>query len=190
MPDVTLVPGVEAAELDPVMWPAHLNGQRPAGVKLVSLRCKNVEDYQEIANEIVYAPAPDSPGFKRHDPNANIPISLQNGSGGMQGVVLYRQQVANQLFPTVSGDVIQVSPLVRKIAWIPTTVGGNNGARLVDPFFALRLTAPPDADHIIALYLLDTQGVIDGARYHYYLVCFGTDGEITQTIDAGFCGPN
>ncbi|MCU0748232.1 MAG: hypothetical protein MUF13_01670 [Akkermansiaceae bacterium] len=190
MPEVTLVNGVAAAELDPVMWPAHLNGERPVGVKLVSLRCKNVEDYPEIANEIVYAPAPDSPGFKLHDPNANIPSSLQNGSGGMQGVVLYRQQVANQLFPTVPGDVIQVSPLVRKIAWIPTTVGGRNGARLIDPFFALRLTAPPDAEHAVDLYLLDTQGVINGARYHYYLVCFGADGEITQTIDAGFYGPN
>jgi hypothetical protein len=32
--------------------------------------------------------------------------------------------------------------------------------------------------------------VVEGARYHYYLVCFGKDGEITQTIDAGFYGPN
>jgi hypothetical protein len=190
MQEVTLVAGVEAADVDPVMWPAHLSGERPVGVKLVCLRCKNAEDYPEIANEIVYAPAPDSPGFKLHDPNGNVPNALRDGNGQMQGVVMYRQQVANQLFPNVAGDVIQVSPLVRRIAWIPTTVGGRDGARLIDPFFALRLTTSPDSDHIIDLYLLDTQGVINGARYHYYLVCFGTDGEITQIIDAGFYGPN
>jgi hypothetical protein len=190
MPEVTLVAGVEAAELNPVMWPTHLNGERPVGVKLVSLRCKNAEDYPLIANEIVYAPAPDSPGFKLHDPNGKLPNALRDGNGQMHGVVMYRQQVANQLFPNVPGDVIQVSPLVRKIAWIPTAVEGRNGARLIDPFFALRLTTSPDSDHIIDLYLLDTQGVIDGARYHYYVVCFGADGEITQTIDAGFYGPN
>jgi hypothetical protein len=191
MPEVTLVSGVSAAEIDPVLWPASMNGERPVGVSLASLPCRNSEDYLQIANEIVYAPAPDSPGFKREDLNFHVPAPLKDGNGRMQGVVLYRQQVANQLFPAVPGDVLQVSPLVRKIAWIPTTTPDNrNGARLIDPFFALRLTAPPDAQHIIDLYLLDTQGVVDGARYHYYLVCFGEDGEITQTIDAGFYGPN
>ena len=80
---------------------------------------------------------------------------------------------------------------MRKIAWIPSTVSGRNASRLIDPFFALRLTAPPgDIHYSIDLFLLDTQGVIEGARYHYYVVCFGADGEITQTIDAGFYGPN
>jgi hypothetical protein len=191
MPEVTLVSGVEAAELNPVMWPAHLNGQRPVGVKLAALPSQGSEDYEAVANEIVYAPHSVSPGYKRHDPNTNLPRPLGDGIRQVQGVVLYRQQVANQLFPIVPGDVLQVSPLVRKIAWIPITLHGRNGSRLIDPFFALRLTAPPgDSNYSIDLFLLDTQGVINGARYHYYLVCFGADGEITQTIDAGFYGPN
>ncbi len=191
MPEVTLVSGVEAAELNPVMWPANLTADRPVGVKLASLPSQGSEDYETIANEIVYAPRSISRGFRRYDPNAHLPPPIGNRIRQVQGVVLYRQQVANGLFPTVPGDVVQVSPLVRKIAWIPTTVNGRNAARLIDPFFALRLTAPPgDIHYSIDLFLLDTQGVIEGARYHYYLVCFGADGEITQTIDAGFYGPN
>lgn len=191
MPEVTLVAGVEAGELHPVMWPTGLNGERPVGVKLASLPSQGTEDFETIANEIVYAPRSTSRGFRRYDPNAHLPRPLGNGIRQVQGVVLYRQQVANALFPTVPGDVVQVSPLVRKIAWIPSTVSGRNAARLIDPFFALRLNAPPgDIHYSIDLFLLDTQGVVNGARYHYYVVCFGSDGEITQTIDAGFYGPN
>lgn len=57
MPEVTLVSGVEADELDPVMWPVGLNGERPVGVKLASLPSQGTEDFETIANEIVYARA-------------------------------------------------------------------------------------------------------------------------------------
>jgi hypothetical protein len=190
LPEVTLVPGVAAAEIDPVLWPANLNGQRPVGVKLASLPSQGTEDFFNNAGEIVYAPRQPSPGYRKPDPNAHLPRPLGDGIRQVQGVVLYRQQVANGLFPAVPGDTIQVSPLVRKIAWIPTTLDNRSASRLIDPFFAIKLNAPPDINYSLDLYLLDTQGVVNGARYHYYLVCFGADGEITQTIDAGFYGPN
>jgi hypothetical protein len=190
LPEVTLISGVAAAEIDPVLWPATINGQRPVGVKLASLPSQGTEDFFTVASEIVYAPRPPSPGFRRHNPNAHLPRPLGDGIRQVQGVVLYRQQVANQLFPEVSGDTIQVSPLVHQIAWIPTTLDDRNASRLVDPFFAIKVNAPPNGNYSLDLHLLDTQGVINGARYHYYLVCFGADGEITQTIDAGFYGPN
>ena len=41
-------------------------------------------------------------------------------------MVLYRQQVTNALFPKVSGDVVQVSPLIERLPWIY-----NPAARLV-----------------------------------------------------------
>lgn len=195
MPDVLTYTGIEVAELDPVMWPASLNGQRPVGIRLASMLNARFEDVTQVANEVVFAPTPDSPNHRRHDPNAHVFRPLGNGITQVQGVVMYRQQVANSLYPTVSGDTIQVSPLVRKIAWIPTIAGGSSGARLIDPFFGLTMVSPPpgtqgDLSPTLNLWLLDTQGVVENARYHYYLVCFGADGEITQTIDAGFYGPN
>jgi len=126
-----------------VFWPSNLDGQRPVGVRLVSLLNARGEDVVVAGSEIVFAPTPDSPNYRRHDPNAHWLGNLGNGVTPTQGVVLYRQQVANSLFPTVPGDTIQVSPLVRKIAWIPTRTDDQRaGARLVDPFFALTMTSP------------------------------------------------
>ncbi len=201
LPQVTSAAQIVAAELDaavnlPIAWPVALQGQRPVGVRLASLPSQGHEDWRGGTAgepEMSYVPRSPSPGFKKHDPNAHVSAPLGDGVRQVQGVVLYRQQVANALFPSVSGDTIQVSPLVRQIAWIPTTVSGLSGSRLIDPFFAVTVTDPPanasgGALTQIGLWLLDTQGVVDGARYHYFLVCFGADGEITQTIDAGFTG--
>ncbi len=191
---VTTQPGIEAGELRPVLWPSHLDGQRPVGVRLASMLNAKGEDVVVEGADIVFAPTPDSPNFRRHDPNVHWLGNLGNGVAPIQGVVLYRQQIANTLFPTVPGDTVQVSPLVRKIAWIPTRTNDQRaGARLVDPFFALTMTTPPPErpgdPARLSLWLLDNHGVVQNARYHYYLVCLGSNGEIRQTIDAGFYGP-
>ena len=201
LPLVTNVPGVVAAELSasanlPVAWPANIASERPVGVRLANLPSQGHEDWQggTVAQpEVIYLPRSNSPGAGRHNPNAHIPSPLGDGGRQVQGVVLYRQQVVNSLFPSVAADTIQVSPLVRQIAWIPMLDHGLNGARLVDPFFAVTVTDPPPTTAgspptQLGLWLLDTLGVVDGARYHYFVVCFGSDGEITQTIDAGYVG--
>jgi hypothetical protein len=191
---VTVDSQVQAEELKPVLWPASLDGQKPVGIRVAVLPNAKGEDFVMEGSEVVFAPAPDSPMYRRQDPNAHWLGGLGDGVNAVQGVVLYRRQVANTLFPSVPGETVQVSPLIRKIAWIPTSLkDGRNGARLIDPYFALSMIAPrPDVpgDHgALNLWLLDNQGVVDGARYHYYLVCLGTDGEIRRTLDAGFYGP-
>jgi hypothetical protein len=187
--EVTLAPGIEAAELDPVLWPAELNGTRPVGVRIASILGANpFEEFYQQDGAYIFAPTSGSANFNRHDPNAHVLAPIGNKTTQVLGVVMYRQQVANTLFPMVAGDTLQVSPLVKKIAWAATTYAGRTGALLADPFFAIQTAGSPiPTPH---LWLLDTQGVVEGARYHYYLVCFGKDGEITQTIDAGFYGPN
>lgn len=192
MPEVTSITAVQAGEADPILWPAHLNGQRPVGVRLAQLVSHGTEDFVMAAGEVVYAPYSGSKGYGRHNPNAQVIKPIGDGTRQAQGVVLYRQQVANSVFPTVSGDTIQVSPLVRQIAWIPTMLGNRFGARLIDPYFAVThtVTNGDEINSTLDLWLLDNQGVVNLARYHYYLVCFGADGEITQTVDAGFYGPN
>lgn len=191
---VTTQAGIEAGELHPVLWPSRLNGERPVGVRLASMLNARGEDVVVDGAEVIFAPTPDSPNYRRTDPNGYWLGNLGNGVAPTQGVVLYRQQVANSLFPKVPGDTIQVSPLIRKIAWIPTrTNDQRQGARLVDPFFGLTMTAPPPEapgeSAVLNLWLLDNQGVIQNARYHYYLVCLGSNGEVRQTLDAGFYGP-
>lgn len=186
---VTLVAGIEVAELDPVLWPANLNGQRPVGVRMASILDSDPQDelFPQGA-DLIFAPSPSGANFKRHDPNAHVLAPLGDKTTQVQGVVMYRQQIANSVFPMVAGDTIQVSPLVKKIAWQEITFNGHAAARLADPFFAITSIGVPTPTP--QLWLLDTQGVVELARYHYYLVCFGADGEITQTIDAGFYGPN
>jgi hypothetical protein len=98
-------------------------------------------------------------------------------------VVLYRQQVTNDTFPKVSGDVIQVSPLVRRIAQQVT-----HGDLLVlrDPFIAATFFAPSiDYRRPLELYLLDTHPVQQNAVYHYWLARFRQDGELDVVVDAG-----
>jgi hypothetical protein len=111
-------------------------------------------------------------------------------------VVLYRQQVANAAFPVVPDTVVQCSPKLNTIAYENLSDGNR---RLRDPYIGM--TAPaefnpsslpiiwwrPDNIESITLnfYLLDTKPVLNGARYHYFLMRFTPEGEIGEIIDAG-----
>jgi hypothetical protein len=109
--------------------------------------------------------------------------------------VLYRTQVTNSLFPRVSGDITQVSPLLETIAWRNPCLSGTfdgpcTSSYLRDPLVkALYRTYPafPGEGTLYAfdLYLLDTQPVISGARYRYLLVRFNSKREPEEIIPAG-----
>ena len=58
-----------------------------------------------------------------------------------------------------------------------------SGAELVDPFFrwvraGLHLVS-------LELYLVDTQPLVGGARYRYWLMRFDARGEPVQTVPCG-----
>lgn len=97
--------------------------------------------------------------------------------------VLYRYQVPTVKVPSVSGRVIQCSPLLDAIAY---GLEGDNHDQLAihDPFIRF-VSRPQDPNHY-EIYLLDTQPVIKGAAYQYLLVRFGAAGarlgEMEQTI--------
>ena len=93
--------------------------------------------------------------------------------------VLYRYQVANSFFTSVSGDVVQVSPLMEQIAY--DKGGGNTYIR--DPFIAV--TRRRSGSDPWGLFLIDTQPVLRGATYQYLLVRFGADKEIERVIPIG-----
>jgi hypothetical protein len=96
-------------------------------------------------------------------------------------MVMYRHQVPNARFPSVSGDVVQVSPMFEEIAYERVT---TNGIDLVirDGFVHFdRFTGGGDNTFLIT-QLKDTSPVVRGARYRYLLVRFGNGGEIAEVI--------
>lgn len=99
-------------------------------------------------------------------------------------VVLYRVQTASTEFPRVSGDLIQVTPLMETIAHEFTAENGTKVTVIHDPY--LRAGPNVEAGQRVgeegALYLLDTQPVIAGATYLYVLVRWKPNGEILEVI--------
>jgi hypothetical protein len=102
-------------------------------------------------------------------------------------LVVYRAQETNSLFPgKVSGDIVQVTPMMDRIAFrFETDPNLGVGAVIYDPFIDVlrgdQVGMPPGATVRNALVLLDTQPVILGALS----LCprpFRTDGEIAEVI--------
>jgi hypothetical protein len=96
-------------------------------------------------------------------------------------------QVANTYFPTVPGDVVQVSPLMENIAQkVVIDISGTTN-HVSDAFISILPAAVTGLPRTIGtsdqdILLMDRQPVIKGARYKYLLVRFGPDKEIERVI--------
>jgi hypothetical protein len=110
---------------------------------------------------------------------SSLAISSDRLGGTFMPAVLYRQQVANFFYPTVSGDVVQVSPLIENIFF---TANGGNYTYLNDPFFTFSL---PGQGNVLDIVLKDTQPVVVGARYRYSFVRFKDNHEIAEVLPLG-----
>jgi len=137
-----------------------------AGAKLYFIQStKDVENYLYTNDEVAAA-----------EPSEPI-------RGLILPVVMYRVQVPNTNYPSVPGDIVQVTPLMEKIAQFDDT-----GANVVtDPFISIlpssvtmlpRTLIGSDQD----ILLLDRQPVIAGARYKYLVVRLGPNKEIERVI--------
>ena len=97
---------------------------------------------------------------------------------------LYRLQVTNTNFSRVSGDVTQVSPLLEKLALRRF----DYGYEVVDGLIGRSEDLEPvstEETYGYGIYLFDTQPVISGATYRYFLVRFKANHEVDQIIPAG-----
>jgi hypothetical protein len=99
-------------------------------------------------------------------------------------VVVYRTQVTNAAFPSVSGELIQVTPLMEQIAFQRQALaGGNSLVHVQDPFVRLIPVEETPGAMNWSLYLLDTQPVLEAASYQYFLVRLDADTrEITEVV--------
>ena len=109
-------------------------------------------------------------------------------------IVVYRQQVASSAFPKVSGNVMQVTPLLEKLAWrfFPHINGSANTPPDQTVVYDLLIAAGSELitqsgtfAYSYNLYVRDQQPVLIGASYHYYVVRFNAKHEVAETIDAG-----
>jgi len=98
-------------------------------------------------------------------------------------IVVYRQQVTNALYPKVSGDVAQVSPMLERIPWMtPDAFTVVIPDRLMAMRFEFDRGLPNGAYY---LYLRDQQPVLLGARYRYFVARFKPNREMDYIIPAG-----
>jgi hypothetical protein len=160
----------------------------PVGIRVGSLA---VDDRSILSvsttppfGPLLYAPG-NSKSAGLADPNLQVFTRDGAVAQHLLPAVLYRQQVVNTNFPNVSGDVVQCSPLVRSIAWLALRVNAADViGQLADPLFRWVGPSFPSAPQV-DLYLIDTQPVVQGARYQYWLVRFSDLGEPIQTVPCG-----
>ncbi len=98
--------------------------------------------------------------------------------------VLYRQQQPGTEFPQPAGDLIQVTPRMtgldhKLVQPGPAVVAPVDlpASQITDPFVGI---FPYGTGH--GLFLLDTQPVVSGASYQYFLVRFDEFGEMIEVL--------
>ena len=98
--------------------------------------------------------------------------------------VVYRVPFPSPEYPQVSQDLIQVTPLMEAIAHqFATDPQYGNITVLHDPFIRMTEGVIFGAGQLPgALWLVDTQPVVTGARYVYLIVRLGPNGEIKEVI--------
>ncbi|MGB0371617.1 MAG: hypothetical protein ACPGN3_09710 [Opitutales bacterium] len=94
---------------------------------------------------------------------------------------IYRVQVSNDLFPNVSGDVVQVSPLF-ELENLATGINSKQGSpdtyQILEPYIFVAYDNDGSTGH--GLYLADTNPVLGGADYTYFILRFSETGEIDR----------
>ena len=103
-------------------------------------------------------------------------------------IVVYRQQVTNSLFPRVSGNVAQVTPLLEQLAYSATPC--TNCPRTTVNIYDRLVAIGSEYDQLnntnrTFMYLRDQQPVIIGASYQYFVVRLNDQREMSEIIPAG-----
>lgn len=145
----------------------------------------NRNAYTEYSDEYLQYNGPNfRSNFAQADPNAGVFRALGNSRAGqpLLPIVIYREQLTNALFPRVSGDIVQVTPLIERIPWI---INSDSVVTIPDRLFA-GLYDAFDASHLYYhFYVRDLQPVQLGAKYRYFVVRFNDQCEIQEIISAG-----
>ena len=163
------------------------NPRYPVGVRVGELSITalpNNNAWTEYSNDyLTYLQGTfDGPPPQSYDPNTGVFRAIGGARAGQRLLpfVLYREQLTNALFPRVSGDITQVSPLIERVPWKL----GTNGVVIPDRLFAGQHEYFAPSYHYF-FYVRDLQPVQRGAKYRYYVVRFNAQREVEETIPAG-----
>lgn len=121
------------------------------------------------------------------DPVGDFIFTSASSQAPLFPVMLYRYQVTNATTTRVSGDIVQVSPLIEEIALFENPYALSAPSNYIcDPFVRVllptaQLNDPRDIK-TYEIFLVDTQPVISGASYVYLLVQFDATGEPVRVI--------
>lgn len=176
-PDRSSISNLDAAHLYPV-------GIRIGALASAAERKGSLTDPYGLTPPLLFdevaGPLGDPP------PNTNTDPTQQVLPGMLPGV-LFRQTILASGAP---GALVQVTPLRENIAYQRDTEVSNaaglitHRSALRDPFIKA-LTYDVGGTLVTWLNLVDTHSVEAGATYHYYLVHYGPNGEISKVWDCG-----
>ncbi len=177
---VVLFTNAENGRLEDRRYPVGLRiGQLPNLLDPIS--SVGTTNYAYYYRDATVSIDPNSHVFKRQTTNP------ERAGEPLLPIVVYRQQVTNALFPKVSGDVSQVSPMIERLPWSTINLVGQSFSvaipdRLIATRFEFGDGLPNGAYY---LYLRDQQPVVLGARYRYFVVRFKANREMDYIIPAG-----
>ena len=168
----------------------RLDRHYPVGVRFAELaRSLGPTTTVGTTNQIQYTLGPQPSDAPLIDPNGFVFKRLSTDPARQNQpllpIVLYRQQVANAAFPRVSGNVVQVSPLLESIPWHQQgTLPNAVFITIPDKLITVNYETANDQTRTF-FYLRDQQPVVAGARYRYFVLRMDDHREIVETINAG-----
>jgi hypothetical protein len=189
-------PGIQACLMTNMIGQFHdvpvFSRDFPVGVRIGAVESYDGYPVVEDSNRALelWGNFDDAPQL---DPNLYL-FRRSGGSEVVLPVVLYRQQVTNSTFPRVSGALMQVSPLIERIAFRNKNDQFYARREVTDKLIArsgqgeFNIPGHPNqagALDTFGIYLLDAQPVMSGATYRYFLVRFKENREMEMIIPAG-----
>jgi hypothetical protein len=145
--------------------------------------------YYTLGSEASTSPVGDPHTLIFRDRVVSPTLSSRQG-GTLLPIVVYRQQVTNDVFPRVSGTLTQVTPLLELLAYEVSQHPQQPATIYIDDLlvaggveFGPSDTGFQHPHHF--LYLRDQQPVMRGATYRYYVVRLNDQREISEIVPAG-----
>jgi len=184
--EVIAIPLSSASGLPNTLFPENTNRRYLRGVVIGQTPITGSKDYtfQQSPRKLTISGIDQLGG--RSNPNEFLARPSDSLGETILPAVLYRRQIPNTTFPQPAGDVIQVSPMIENIA----SYRENSSNVVIDPFVAT-IEATSDGVFVfnqrsyLSFAIIDSQPLIEGARYQYFLVRFDGLGEMKEVIEAG-----
>lgn len=108
--------------------------------------------------------------------------TLGEGTDPLPPFVIYRRQIANALFPHVSGQYVQASPLIEAFATAYDTKYQRQ--RVFDPYIVIG-PIPGVETRFHSICIRDRLGIVGGATYEYCLMRFDARREPRDVLKLG-----